>query len=135
MDLVVDANVIIAALISPTGHTADFFFSDQLSLYTPESLLEEVQKYKLLLLSKTGLSEEDWNKELLLLSNRIKFFPWSDLADFLSKAEELSPDPKDAVYFALALKLNCSIWSNDKLLKKQDSVRVISTSELLAMFK
>ena len=34
-------------------------------------------------------------------------------------------------YFALALKLNCPIWSEDKALKKQSKVKVYSTSELL----
>ena len=35
------------------------------------------------------------------------------------------------MYFALALKLNCGIWSNDKKLKNQDKVKVYSTEDLL----
>ncbi|MBN2517441.1 MAG: hypothetical protein JXB14_01210 [Candidatus Altiarchaeota archaeon] len=49
---------------------------------------------------------------------------------FMEKARNLSPDPNDSEYFALALKLGCPIWSNDKALKKQDVVRVYSTKEL-----
>ena len=33
-------------------------------------------------------------------------------------------------YFALALKLNCAIWSNDKKLKEQNKIQVCSTHEL-----
>ncbi|PIN85274.1 MAG: hypothetical protein COV47_03030 [Candidatus Diapherotrites archaeon CG11_big_fil_rev_8_21_14_0_20_37_9] len=43
--------------------------------------------------------------------------------------KKISPDPKDVPYFALALKLRCPIWTNDKLLKKQKKVKIISTSE------
>ena len=43
----------------------------------------------------------------------------------------ISPDADDTAYIALALHLNCPIWSNDKKLKKQDKVKVITTKELL----
>jgi len=37
-------------------------------------------------------------------------------------------------YSALALKLNCAIWSNDKELKeKQDVVKIDPTSELVRL--
>ena len=48
----------------------------------------------------------------------------------MKEAEEISPDEKDILYFALALKLKCGIWSNDKRLKQQDQVRIYSTAEL-----
>ena len=35
------------------------------------------------------------------------------------------------VYFALELKLNWGIWSNDKKLKEQNKVKVYSTEDLL----
>lgn len=37
----------------------------------------------------------------------------------------------DSEYFALALKLNCAIWSNDKRLKQQDKIKVYSTEDLV----
>ena len=39
----------------------------------------------------------------------------------------------DAIYFAVALYKRCPIWSNDKLMAKQDRVKVISTKDLLAI--
>jgi len=33
-------------------------------------------------------------------------------------------------YFALALKFNCPVWSEEKLLKKQLFVKVLNTFEL-----
>jgi len=37
----------------------------------------------------------------------------------------------DIEYLALALKLNCPIWSEDKRLKKQTLVKIINTTELI----
>ena len=34
------------------------------------------------------------------------------------------------MYFALALKLNCGLWSNDKELKKQSKVKILNTNEV-----
>jgi predicted nucleic acid-binding protein len=42
------------------------------------------------------------------------------------------PDPDDIDFTALALKLDCPLWSNDKELKQQTVVKVFSTSELIS---
>jgi len=52
------------------------------------------------------------------------------LVPYVEKAEKLTPDLDDMTYFALALKLNCAIWSNDKKLKEQNKVEVYNTYEL-----
>jgi predicted nucleic acid-binding protein len=44
----------------------------------------------------------------------------------------MRPHLKDVEYFALALKLDCPIWSNEKAFKKQSRVKVISTKELIS---
>ena len=48
--------------------------------------------------------------------------PLDEFVSFVEKAEEISPDPKDMSYIALALKLNANIWSNDKDLKNKKLV-------------
>ncbi len=134
MELVVDANVIISVLISPTGKTCELFFSENLRLYAPEFILEEIKKHEGEILQKSGLSENDLEVILTLVSSNIKFIPFSEFKGFISKAKNISHDSNDIEYFALALKLQCSIWSNDKGIKKQDFVKVLSTSELLKIF-
>lgn len=126
-----DANVVIAALISPTGHTADLFFSTSLKVFAPETLLEEIGEHKKELLQKTGLSKSEFEILAAFLAQRISFFPVTEFLAFFPKAKNISPDPDDAAYFALALKLQCPLWSNDKRLKSQSAVKVFSTSELL----
>jgi predicted nucleic acid-binding protein len=59
-------------------------------------------------------------------------------SEFLSEANKISPhggETKDDPYFALALSLNCPIWSDEKAFKKQSKVKVYSTSELLKRLK
>ncbi len=46
---------------------------------------------------------------------------------------EISPDPKDIRYFALALWLGIPLWTNEKRLKGQDKVLVFTTSDFLKM--
>lgn len=135
MELVVDANVVIAALISPQGHTADLFFSVPFEISAPELLLAEIEEHRLELLKKTGLTPADFDKALSFLTPRIKLFPIEELLKFLPRAKEICPDKDDVAYFALALKLNCPLWSNDKELKEQKEMKVFSTSEVLELAK
>ncbi len=131
MELVVDANIFIAALISPHGHTAHLFFLDFLQLYAPEFLLEELEKHRDEISAKAGLSEENFHRASAILGARIRFVSLTELLVFLPSAKKISPDPDDMAYFALALKLCCPLWSNDGQLKSQPEVRVFSTSELI----
>ncbi|RLG24822.1 hypothetical protein DRN85_07025 [Methanosarcinales archaeon] len=45
----------------------------------------------------------------------------------------MSPDPDDIDLLALALKLNCPIWSQEKTFKSQSRIKVFSTSDLLSI--
>ncbi len=62
------------------------------------------------------------------------FIPREETEALLSHAEEKSPDKNDAPYFAVAMLMGAAIWSNDALLKRQEEVRVYTSSELLDMF-
>lgn len=53
----------------------------------------------------------------------------------LIPTEGICPDPDDSEYFALAMKLRCTIWSNDKRLKQQEKVNIINTTELIGILK
>src|SRR3989338_6093813 len=131
MDLVIDANIVFSALISSEGKTSELLFSDNLKLHAPEFLFEEIFKYKEEIIKKSKLSENDFNTSLTLISSRIKTKTFQEFKSNIKKAKEISPDPKDIEYLAIAIKLNCPLWSNDKALKKQKAVKIISTSELL----
>ncbi len=66
-----------------------------------------------------------------MISTRIDLIPNREFKDFIKQAEEITPDPDDTEYFALALKFNCPIWSQNKKLKQQDKIKIYSTEELI----
>jgi len=132
MDLVVDANVLFAALIKE-GLSYHFLFSDKFHLFTPEYIFIEFEKHQEEILQKSERTKEDFFHLLEILKRRIVLVPLEELAPYVSEAENLTPDSKDMAYFALALKLNCSIWSNDKALKEQNKVLVYHTHELVRL--
>ena len=129
MKLVVDANVLFAVLIKE-GKNEDLIFNHNFEIFAPNFLFEEFKKYKAFLLKKTEREESDFNKLLDILKKRIKTILDEDIK-LLEEAKQISPDLNDVDYFALALKLNCPIWSNDKKLKEQNRVRIYSTEDLV----
>ena len=133
MDLVVDANILFAALIKE-GATAKLLYLDELHLFAPEFLLDEFAKYKDLILKKTSRSSDSFDKVLEAFSHRIYFVPREELLPFMEDAKRISPDPDDAVYFAVALRVGASIWTNDNRLKSQNKIPIYSTSELIEAY-
>lgn len=130
MDLVVDANIIFAALIRD-GATLELFLEPELRLFGPEFLFEEIGKHKTELARKTRLGQGELEQLLILMRHRMTIVPKEEFVHYLEKAERISPDPYDAVYPALAMRLDILIWSNDKKLKEQTAVRIYSTKDLL----
>ncbi|MEW5996835.1 MAG: PIN domain-containing protein [Candidatus Micrarchaeota archaeon] len=130
MQLVVDANILFAALIKDSK-TIELLFSDFAMFFAPEFILEEFQKHRDEILQKTSRSPEEFDSVFEILKEVIIVVPKEDYEGMLPAADKIAPDPKDAPYLALALKLNIPIWSNDKRLKTQNEVNVYSTKELL----
>lgn len=135
MELIIDANVLISALVTTRGFTYDLIFRDDIKLFSPEYILEEFQEHKKEIIGKSCLSEEDLQLFLSLISVRINLIEKQKFEEFIEKAKEITPDQDDTEYFALALKLNCSIWSNDKKLKQQNNIRVYSTDDLIKIIQ
>ena len=130
MDLVVDANIIFAALIKE-NFSYNLLFNDKFHLYTPEYIFTEIEKHKEEILSKTERTAVDFYNLLEILKRRIIFVPFEELIEYVEDAEKITPDPDDMAYFALALRLNCGIWSNDKQLKEgQSKIKVYNTEDV-----
>lgn len=133
MKLVVDANIIFSALIKDS-FTAELLFNKELELCMPEFILKEFAKHENMLMVKTRKNSAEVREAFKELEKVIRLAPDPEYAPLLPPAKVISPDSDDIAYFALALKLGCPIWSNDKLLKRQEAVRVYSTSELKELF-
>ena len=134
MDLVVDANEIFAALIKESK-TYEFLFDERLHHYTTEFVFTEFKEHSEEMQKKTGKTEEELNRLLDVLKKKIVLIPLEELLPYVDEAEKISPDIDDVAYIALALKLKCAIWSQDRKLKEnQSKVQVYSTEDLVRMF-
>lgn len=131
LSIVVDANMLMSLLIAE-GSKRMLFFSVHIKPVSPEFILFEIGEHWQEIIEKSKLSEEKLKFVLSEVRKTLNTFSLSDMRGFMSEALQTSPDPDDAEYFALALKLNCPIWSEDKLLKKQSRVEVLTTPELLS---
>ncbi len=135
MKLVVDTNVLMTCFWKNSETRKTIMLNDNLKLIAPEFSLEEIDKYRNEIIKKAKISEEEFKVLKIDLAISIKFFPLVEYKDFLEQAFEISPDPNDIDFLALALKLNCPIWSNDKKLKNQNKIKVYSTEDILRILK
>ncbi len=134
MNLITDANSVISALIKE-GKSAEILLSFTLNFYTPEFILQEIEEHKEEILEKTHRIESEFDNLFGDIKKIINIIPKEDFEEYISEAKKISPDPDDVMYFALALKLNCAIWSNDKKLKEQTKIKVYSTGDLIKLLE
>jgi predicted nucleic acid-binding protein len=130
MNLIIDANIVFAALIKDNV-TRLLLVNEDIRLYAPEFIFSEIEKYSDEICEKSGKTPEDLKKVLNVLTQRITVVPDKELNPYLDYAERISPDPKDVPYIAACLRMKCALWTNDKPLKKS-SIRVYTTEELLS---
>ena len=133
MKLVVDTNVLFS-FFRENPVRSIILNSEYLGvkLFAPEYSIEELRANKSKLLKYSGLKTD---KELEFMITTLRFFvemkPISFFEEFKEESKQISPDIKDSPFFALALKLDADIWSNEERLKRQSSVKVFNTGEIL----
>lgn len=130
MQLVVDTNILLSFF---RNNPVRFIILNSellgVSLFAPEHAIEELKNNKSDILKYSKLNSEQFNEALSRLSEFIEIVPKTSFNMFESEAKQLIHD-KDAPIFALALKLNSPIWSNEPRFKKQSSVKVFNTQDL-----
>ena len=134
MKIVIDANVLFSILIK-SGKTEELLIFNNFELFAPEYLFAEFEKYKTLIFEKTQRDIEYFEVFLEVMKRKINIVPNNEINSFIEIAKEISPDIKDTDYFAVALLLECPIWSNDKLLKSQDIVKIYNNEDLIKRIK
>ena len=83
------------------------------------------------------MDEGELDALLLLLQKHIHLTPKGKYNEKMAPAEDILKDIDiiDSPFLALALSLDCSVWSNDGHFKQQDIVEVYTTKELMKMSK
>ena len=136
MEVIIDANIFVAALLKK-GATRKLLLNDELVLYTPEYVIEEIFDHLQEFETKSHLSRISLEElvKVLIIESKMNIIPKDELRPFIKKADEITPDPDDVMYFAAALKQNIGIWSNDKALQQQKTVKVYSTNDLIKLLE
>ena len=135
MKLIVNTNIVLKALIKSSKVRA-ILLSPNHQFYVPEYAVEETEKHLTLTMEKTGLSEEEIKLALSVLLTNIRVIPSENILASWNEAEKIiGPiDRGDVPFLAAALSIPCDgIWSDDKDLKRQTTVKVWSTRQVIEL--
>ena len=133
MFLVIDANSFIAGFLRDSV-SRKIILHENITLYSPKWLRDEFDRNERELKKKFPSSSK-FSETKKILFEFINFISESEYSKFMDEASKLTKHVNDLPYFALALHLDCPIWSNEKSFKRQSKIKVYSTSELLRMFQ
>lgn len=135
MYVVVDINVILSSLLTKGNSFSVFAINsllNKIEFVAPEFLLIELENHKEEIKERTKMSNDSFEENFNFVLSQITLIPDSEFHEFIEKAKEiLKGHEKDFPYLALALKLNCQIFSGDKKLKKICPDKVINPKEML----
>ena len=88
MQIVIDANVIMAMLIKP-GKPIELLFKEELEIFAPELILKEIERNKYVIKEKTSFDEVEIDKEFFIIKKRVKIIPEEEFKDHRSIAEKI----------------------------------------------
>ncbi len=104
-------------------------------LVSPEFAIEELVKHKDVIIRKSKIGDEDFKKLVSVLRRHIVFVEESFYSEYIPLALEISPDPNDADFVALSLKMGYPLWSNDARLKAVKEITVLNTGEVIRILQ
>ncbi len=135
MKLVIDANVVISALIDDSK-TRELIVTLEPDLLTPAFVYDEVENYEELIVQKSGMDSERVTQFIDLLFQYIDVVPASEFYPAIESADEAigDIDPDDVLYLACAIACDAVIWSDDSDFDEQDLVKTYSTSGVINSF-
>jgi predicted nucleic acid-binding protein len=133
--LVVDANVVISALIADSK-TRELVVTLKPELLTPEVIHGEIGNHEALIVEKSGMDADRVQQFIDLLFRYIETVPASEFYPYIEEAEEAigDIDPDDVLYVACALAREAGVWSDDSDFDEQDLVPVFTTGEVVESF-
>jgi predicted nucleic acid-binding protein len=136
MRVVVDANVVVAALMA-NGTVRDVLLnSTNLDFFAPEYVAAEVERQQPRITARSHLDPNSVEALIEDASQAIEFVPSHAYAVRSAQGKRLA-DRADASgdeeYVALALWLDAPVWSLDNDLRRIPQLRVLRTSEVAAL--
>jgi predicted nucleic acid-binding protein len=135
MKLVIDANVVISALIADSK-TRELIVTLEPDLLTPAFVYDEIESYEDLIVEKSGMEPDRVEQFTDLLFQYIEVAPADEFYPAIDRADEAigDTDPDDVLYLACAIASDGAIWSDDSDFDEQELVETYSTSDVISSF-
>ena len=133
MNIILDANIIIASLLGSRGKLT-ILTSQNHTFYTPKKIIGEIKRYKEEICGKINCSSEEFDINLEALMFFIKIVKYAKYEEFINKAKIgiMERDIEDVDYIACALAVNADfIWTEDKDFLNQSLVNVKTTEQFI----
>ena len=139
--LVVDTNILIT-FFWENSTFSQILKENKFELFSPEYALTELKKHEEEIIKKANITKNLFDKKreefleyiefisLEMYSGEFKIIQ-QILKDYRKNEEEQLIEDID--FLALALKLNCPLWSHDKLLKKQEKIIILTTKDIIEL--
>jgi len=136
MKLVIDANVVISALIADSK-TRELIVTLEPDLLTPAFVYDEIENYEDLIVEKSGMELDRVAQFIDLLFQYIEATPASEFYPAIERADKAigDTDPDDVLYVACAIACDTAIWSDDSDFDEQDMVEAYTTSDVINSFE
>jgi len=136
MKLVVDANVVLSALIADSK-TRELIVTLEPDLQTPAFVHDEIGNYEELIVEKSGMGPTRVAQFVDLLFQYIEVVPVDEFHSAIEAADAAigDTDPDDVLYLACAIANDAAIWSDDSDFDEQDVVERYSTSDVIDSFE
>ena len=135
MRIILDANIIISALIKDSM-TRKILFNSGWLFYYPQEALVELRRYRQLIITKSNLSEKEYIKLFSKLFKMIILIPNKAILPNFKEASSIMAniDPDDILFIACALNKSAIIWSDDKHFQKQKVIHVLNSKQVIRIF-
>ena len=131
MKVVIDSNRVIAALIKDST-TRKILFDNNFEFIAPDSIIMEVDKYKDVIIDKSGITEKEFDILLSIIFEHITIAPQNEYIDFIEKFKNDIKDSNDVSYIAVCTSAKAEgIWTHDPHFKEQKKVKVFTNIDLL----
>ncbi len=123
MRVVIDTNIVFSAILNTNSKIAQIILQPKtrLNFYSTERLLFEINEHRDKILKLTDYSEQELNRMISLITNKIRFININLIAkEVYNKAEDLTSDVDidDCEFVALTEHIKGKLWSGDKRLIK-----------------
>lgn len=139
MRLVVDTNIVFSTLLNPRSSIGEILMNvqDEFTFFAPELLKKEISRYipKIIVYSKLPEEELFLIKEAVMAAITLiseDIIDESSWQQAYTLAKDIDED--DTPFLALAIDLNCKLWTGDKELSRglagKGSSIILTTGEL-----